>query len=119
MVPPAAPTKAFAKLFAKAVTTVNLKHRPEVRSTPREQNTKVGEGRKRVILIAASILAARKLAQFDPDKRVPATMCTISDSVGRQIMEKVMSVGRRGMQPTKNKGRLRSMGAVPQTLKHA
>jgi hypothetical protein len=32
------------------------------------------EGRKRVLLIAASILAARKLAQFDGGKRVPATM---------------------------------------------
>jgi hypothetical protein len=31
------------------------------------------ESRKRVILIAASILAARKLAQYDGGKRVPAT----------------------------------------------
>jgi len=31
----------------------------------------VDEGRKRVLLIAASILAARKLAQFDGGKRVP------------------------------------------------
>jgi hypothetical protein len=34
----------------------------------------VDEGRKRVILIAASILAARKLAQYDGGKRVPATV---------------------------------------------
>lgn len=34
----------------------------------------VDEGRKRVLLIAASILAARELAQFDGGKRVPATV---------------------------------------------
>jgi hypothetical protein len=39
------------------------------------------EGRKRVILIAASILAARKLAQYDGGKRVPATMSAIADAV--------------------------------------
>ena len=39
------------------------------------------EGRKRVLLIAASILAARKLAQYDGGKRVPATMCAIADAV--------------------------------------
>jgi hypothetical protein len=39
------------------------------------------EGRKRVLLIAASILAARKLAQFDPGKQVPATICAISDAI--------------------------------------
>jgi hypothetical protein len=41
----------------------------------------VDEGRKRVLLIAASILAARKLAQFDGGKRVPATMSAIADAV--------------------------------------
>jgi hypothetical protein len=41
----------------------------------------VDEGRKRVLLIAASILAARKLAQFDGGKRVPATICAIADAV--------------------------------------
>ena len=39
------------------------------------------EGRKRVLLIAASILAARKLAQFDGGKRVPATISAISDAM--------------------------------------
>jgi len=39
------------------------------------------EGRKRVLLIAASILAARKLAQYDGGKRVPATVSAISDAV--------------------------------------
>ena len=39
------------------------------------------EGRKRVLLIAAAILAARKLAQYDAGKRVPATMRAIADAV--------------------------------------
>jgi len=41
----------------------------------------VDEGRKRVILIAASILAARKLGQYDGGKRVPDTMCAIADAI--------------------------------------
>jgi len=41
----------------------------------------VDEGRKRVLLIAAAILGARKLAQYDGGKRVPATVAAISDSV--------------------------------------
>lgn len=41
----------------------------------------VDEGRKRVLLIAASILAARKLAQYDGNRRVPATMSAIADSI--------------------------------------
>lgn len=41
----------------------------------------VDEGRKRVLLIAASILAARKLAQWDGGKRVPATVAAIADAV--------------------------------------
>jgi len=41
----------------------------------------VDEGRKRTLLIAASILAARKLAQYDGGKRVPATVAAISDAV--------------------------------------
>ena len=39
------------------------------------------EGRKRVLLIAASILAARKLAQFNGGDKVPATMSAIADAV--------------------------------------
>ena len=34
-----------------------------------------------MILIAASILAARKLAQYDGGKRVPATMSAIADAL--------------------------------------
>ncbi len=49
------------------------------------------EGRKRVLLIAASILAARKLAQYDGGKRVPATICAIADAIrwAEQIMEEI------------------------------
>jgi len=43
----------------------------------------VDEGRKRVLLIAVSILAARKLTQFEGGKRVPATVSAIADAVGR------------------------------------
>lgn len=39
------------------------------------------ESRKRVIGIMAAILAARKLAQYDGGKRVPATVAAISDGV--------------------------------------
>ena len=51
----------------------------------------VEEGRKRVLLIAASILAARKLAQFDGGKRVPATMSAIADAVrwAEEIMKAI------------------------------
>jgi hypothetical protein len=41
----------------------------------------VDESRKRVIAVMASILAARKLAQYDPVRRVPATMSAIADAV--------------------------------------
>src|ERR1035441_1299044 len=39
------------------------------------------EGRKRVLLIAAAILAARKLSRFDRGKRVPAIVAAITDAV--------------------------------------
>jgi len=41
----------------------------------------VDEGRKRVLLIATSILAARKLAQYDGGTRVPATVSAIADGL--------------------------------------
>jgi hypothetical protein len=49
------------------------------------------EGRKRVLLIAASILAARKLAQYDGGRRVPATITAIGDAVhwAEQIMRAI------------------------------
>lgn len=49
------------------------------------------EGRKRVLLIAASILAARKLAQYDGGARVPATISAIADAVrwAEQIMDEI------------------------------
>jgi len=51
----------------------------------------VDEGRKRVLLIAASILAARKLAQYDSGARVPATVAAVTDAVRRaeRIMEEI------------------------------
>jgi len=47
----------------------------------------VDEGRKRVLLIAAAILAARKLAQFPATPRV-ATISAIADAIrfANQIM---------------------------------
>lgn len=49
------------------------------------------EGRKRVLLIAASILAARKLAQYDSGVQVPATVSAIADAVrwAERIMEEI------------------------------
>jgi hypothetical protein len=51
----------------------------------------VDEGRKRVLLIAASILAARKLAQYDGGKRVPATISAIDDAIrwAEQLMAEI------------------------------
>jgi hypothetical protein len=51
----------------------------------------VDEGRKRVLLIAASILAARKLVQFEGGKRVPATLSAIADAVrwAEEIMKAI------------------------------
>jgi hypothetical protein len=53
----------------------------------------VDEARKRVILIAALILAVRKLAQFDGGKRVPATMSAKADAVrwAEEIMKEIDS----------------------------
>ena len=44
-----------------------------------------------MLLIAASILAARKLAQYDAGARVPATVGAISDAVrwAERIMEEI------------------------------
>jgi hypothetical protein len=49
------------------------------------------EGRKRVIGIMASILAARKLASCDPDRKVPASITAISDGVkwAAQILKEI------------------------------
>ena len=46
------------------------------------------EGRKRVLLIAASILAARRLAQWD-GKPSPALECAIADAIA--LAERIMS----------------------------
>jgi hypothetical protein len=51
----------------------------------------VVEGRKRVILIAAAILAAPKLTQYDGGKMVPATVCAISNAIrwAEEIMREI------------------------------
>jgi hypothetical protein len=51
----------------------------------------VDEARKRVLLIAASILAARKLAQYEGGTRVPATVSAIADAIrwAEQIMSEI------------------------------
>jgi len=57
----------------------------------------VDEGRKPVLLIAASILAARKLAQYDSGARVPATVAAVSDAIrgAERIMEEMEEIDRR------------------------
>jgi len=49
------------------------------------------EGRKRIIAIMASILAARKLSQYDSGARIPATINAIADAVrwAARIMEEI------------------------------
>lgn len=44
-----------------------------------------------MLLIAASILAARELAQYEPGKLVPATVSAIADSIrwAERIMEEI------------------------------
>jgi hypothetical protein len=44
-------------------------------------HARMEEGRKKVIGIMAAILAARKLAQYDGVKRVPATICAVEDAI--------------------------------------
>jgi len=39
------------------------------------------EGRKRVLLIAASILAARRLAPYEGGIRTPATVSAVADAI--------------------------------------
>jgi hypothetical protein len=48
------------------------------------------EGRKRVLAIATSILAARKLTQFEGGKRVPVTLSAIADAI--RWAEEIMKV---------------------------
>jgi hypothetical protein len=57
----------------------------------RKANMMVDEGRKGVLLIAASVLAARKLAQYEGTKRVPATISAIADAVrwAEEIMKAI------------------------------
>jgi hypothetical protein len=56
-------------------------YRGEQKTKHRDMLCQTDEGRKRVLLIAVSILAARKLAQFDRGARVPATVSAIADAI--------------------------------------
>jgi hypothetical protein len=56
-----------------------------------------------VIGIMASILAARKLAQYDGGKRVPATVAAISDAV-RWAEEIMREIDRKYADPTRRAG---------------
>jgi hypothetical protein len=49
------------------------------------------EGRKRVLLIAAAILAARKLAQYDGAVNIPATVFAVETAIERaeQILKSI------------------------------
>ena len=49
------------------------------------------EGRKRVLLIAAAILAARKLSQYEGPARVPASIYAIADAIrqAEQILTEI------------------------------
>jgi hypothetical protein len=49
------------------------------------------EGRKRVLLIAAAILAARKLAQYDSVVKVPATVSAVETAIdnAEQILKAI------------------------------
>ena len=49
------------------------------------------EGRKRVLLIATAILAARKLSQYEGAARVPATITAITDAIrwAERLMEEI------------------------------
>lgn len=49
------------------------------------------ESRKRMLLIAAAILAARKLAQYDGAVNVPATVFAVSNAIERaeQILKEI------------------------------
>ena len=54
-------------------------------------DARMDEGRKRVIGIMAAILAARKLAQYDRIRMVPATVSAIADAVhwAEEIMREI------------------------------
>ena len=65
---------------------------------------RVDEGRKRVLLIAAAILAARRLAQYSSTKRIPATITAIFDAI-RFANEIMCEIDR--LWPTPNQARTR------------
>jgi hypothetical protein len=61
--------------------------------TAKVYHAKMDEGRKRALLIAASILAARRLAAYEGGTRIPATVAAIADAVRwEQIMRVIEKV---------------------------
>jgi len=73
----------FSQLARKIRSSRSLKSPPHCWRMQGESARlpSVDEGRKRVLLIAASILAARKLAQYGSEAQVPATICAIEDAI--------------------------------------
>ncbi len=63
----------------------------------------IDEGRKRVLLIAASILAARRPSQYEGGVRVPATICAIADAI-RWAEEIMNEIDRRWPTNVSNRG---------------
>jgi hypothetical protein len=51
----------------------------------------MNEGRKRTLLIAAAILAARKLAQYEGGARVPATIMAVENAIqsAEEILKRI------------------------------
>ena len=43
------------------------------------------EKRKQAILFAATILAARKLHEIDPDKQTPAKICAVENAIRHAV----------------------------------
>ena len=43
------------------------------------------EERKQAILFAATILAARKLHEIDPDKQTPAKICAVENAIRHAV----------------------------------
>jgi len=52
---------------------------------------RMNEGRKRTLLIAAAILAARKLAQYEGGARVPATIMAVENAIqsAEEILKRI------------------------------
>ena len=74
-----------------AVGTSHVKNGLMAKTRRRVYDAKMDEGRKRVVGIMAAILAARKLAQHDGVRKVPATISAVHDAVrwAEEIMKEI------------------------------